>query len=132
MVTVCSNLTVHSDRMLARLFDYAAKGLPLISLPPARSGIEQHRPIRAHGSANASMGARARVHAALRAIQLGVYMAFDGAVGIRKRRRQKRRGAFARACAAARPRGAAVDCSAPTVTGCSSSRPTAPSRPNTS
>ena len=48
MVTVCSNLTVHSDRMLTRLFGYAAKGLPLISLPPARSGIEQHRPIRAH------------------------------------------------------------------------------------
>ena len=46
MVTICSNLTVHSDRMLTRLFDYAAKGLPLIAQPNARGGAELHPPIR--------------------------------------------------------------------------------------
>jgi farnesyl-diphosphate farnesyltransferase len=46
MVTICSNLTVHSDRMLTRLFEYAAKGLPLITQTSARGGAELHAPIR--------------------------------------------------------------------------------------
>ncbi len=46
MVTACSNLTVHSDRMLKRLFEYAARDLPLITQANARGGAELHAPIR--------------------------------------------------------------------------------------
>ncbi|HTW74609.1 MAG TPA: phytoene/squalene synthase family protein [Steroidobacteraceae bacterium] len=46
MVTALSNLTVHSDRMLTRLFNYAARDLPLITQPNARGGSELHPPIR--------------------------------------------------------------------------------------
>lgn len=46
MVTACCNLSVHSDRMLARLFEYAARGLPLITQPSAPAGAELHAPIR--------------------------------------------------------------------------------------
>jgi farnesyl-diphosphate farnesyltransferase len=46
LVTTCTNLAVRSDRMLERLFEYAAKGLPLITQPSARGGAELHPPIR--------------------------------------------------------------------------------------
>lgn len=46
LVTVCTHLAVRSDRMLERLFEYAARGLPLIIQPSARGGAELHPPIR--------------------------------------------------------------------------------------
>jgi farnesyl-diphosphate farnesyltransferase len=46
LVTLCTNLAVRSDRMLERLFEYAARDLPLIIQPSARGGAELHPPIR--------------------------------------------------------------------------------------
>ncbi len=46
LVTTCANLAVRSDRMLERLFEYAARDLPLITQPSARGGAELHPPIR--------------------------------------------------------------------------------------
>ena len=59
MVNVCCNLAVHSDRMLARLFEYAARGLPLITQPSAPAGAELHAPIRS------TVGTRAGSHTRL-------------------------------------------------------------------
>ena len=46
LVTLCTNLSVRRDRMLERLFEYAARDLPLIIQPSARGGAELHPPIR--------------------------------------------------------------------------------------
>ena len=46
LVTACSNLTVRSNRMLARLFEFAARDLPLITQSNTPGGDELHAPIR--------------------------------------------------------------------------------------
>jgi farnesyl-diphosphate farnesyltransferase len=46
LVTACSKLTVRSNRMLRRLFEFAARDLPLITQSNTPGGAELHAPIR--------------------------------------------------------------------------------------